>query len=77
MYSQISVSVHSDQQIRCRSTKEKMDRPTPTKTEHAWLACTLLLLLLIAISRPSRSLANGTWLRFTPTMQLPTLKLSS
>jgi len=54
-----------------------MDRPTPTKTEHAWLACTLLLLLLIAISRPSRSLANGTWLRFTPTMQLPTLKLSS
>jgi len=47
-----------------------MDRPTPTKTEDAWLACTLLL--LIAISWPSQSLFNGIWWRFTPTVQLPT-----
>jgi len=52
-----------------------MDRPTPTKTKHAWLACTLLL--LIAIPRPSQSLSNETWWRFTPTVQLPKLKLSS
>ena len=75
-HSQISVSLHSDRQVRCRSTKEKVDRPTPTKTEHAFLLCTLLL-LLIAIRRPSQSLSNGTWWRFTPTVQLPTPKLSS
>ena len=74
-HSQISVSVHSDRQIRWSSTRENMDKPTPTKTEHAWLACTLLL--IIAIPRPAQSLSNGTGWRFTPTVQLPILILSS
>jgi len=35
---EVSVRIYSDRQKRCRSTKLKMDRTTPTKAEQAWMA---------------------------------------
>lgn len=35
---EVSVLIYSDRQKKCRSTKLKMDRTTPMKTEQAWMA---------------------------------------
>ena len=35
---EVSVRIYSDRQMKCRSTKLKMDRTTPMKTEQAWMA---------------------------------------
>ena len=36
--SQVNVRIHSDRQKKCRSTMEKMERPTPMKTKQTQMA---------------------------------------
>jgi cell division septal protein FtsQ len=48
MHYHVSARIYTDRQKQCRPTKEK-DKPSPMKTEQAWMAYILLLLLLLMV----------------------------
>jgi hypothetical protein len=50
--SQVSAYSHSNRWKKCRSTKEKLERPKPITTEHAWMAYTLVMAVVVVVVAP-------------------------